>query len=103
MSAYPQAEGESDVVFQAQWKCFGEQVNGGELFNAFASANTPVTYQQGAPFTPYDQLTQEQVLGWVWASGVDKTATEADVQQLIDLQINPTVVQPPLPWVTPAA
>jgi len=46
-------------------------------------------------------LTQDQVLGWVWANGVDKTATEAAVQQQIDNQINPPVVSPPLPWVSP--
>jgi hypothetical protein len=49
-------------------------------------------------FTPYDQLTQEQVLGWIWDNGVDKDATEAAVQQQLDNQINPPVVTPPLPW-----
>jgi len=53
-------------------------------------------------FTPYADLTQAQVLGWVWANGVDKDATEASVQAQIDSQINPTVIQPPLPWIAPA-
>jgi hypothetical protein len=53
----------------------------------------------GTTFTPYADLTQEQVLGWVWDNGVDKDATEAAVQQQIDYQINPPVVTPPLPWV----
>lgn len=103
MSAHPQAEGETDVVFQVAWQCYGEQVSGGETFNQMASGTTPVTYQQGSPFTPYDQLTQDQVLGWVWTSGVNKAVIEADVQQLIDLQINPPVVMPPLPWTPQAA
>jgi len=42
------------------------------------------------------------VLGWIWASGVDKTATEAAVEQQIQNQIDPPVVSPPLPWATPA-
>jgi hypothetical protein len=54
-------------------------------------------------FTPYDQLTQEQVLGWCWANGVDKTATEANVQSQIDNQISPPTIQPPLPWAAPTA
>jgi hypothetical protein len=54
-------------------------------------------------FTPYDQLTQQQVLGWCWANGVDKDATEASVQDQLNTQINPTVIQPPLPWATPSA
>jgi hypothetical protein len=51
-------------------------------------------------FTPYDQLTQEQVLGWCWVGGVDRAAVEANVQLLVDAQVNPPVVQLPLPWAT---
>jgi hypothetical protein len=46
-------------------------------------------------------LTQDQVLGWVWANGVDKDATEAAVEGQIEAQKNPPVVSPPLPWVSP--
>jgi hypothetical protein len=53
-------------------------------------------------FIPYPDLTENEVLGWIWANGVDKTATEASVQTQIDIQINPPIVTPPLPWVTPA-
>jgi hypothetical protein len=49
-------------------------------------------------FIPYADLTQEQVLGWIWANGVDKDATEAAVLQQIENQKNPPVVAPPLPW-----
>jgi len=69
------------------------------------SANTygtvGFTEQPGKTYTPYTDLTQDQVLGWIWASGVDKTATEASVEQQIQNQIDPPVVTPPLPWVTP--
>jgi hypothetical protein len=54
-------------------------------------------------FTPYADLTQEQVLGWCYANGVDQAATEAAIQQNIDNQINPPIVQPPLPWATSLA
>jgi hypothetical protein len=53
---------------------------------------------EGEAFTPYDQLTKEQVLGWIWANGVDKDATEAAVAQQIENQINPPIVSPALPW-----
>jgi hypothetical protein len=49
-------------------------------------------------FTPYASLTQEQVLGWIWANGVDKDATEAAVAQQIENQKNPPIVAPALPW-----
>jgi len=40
-------------------------------------------------FVPYDDLTEAQVLGWVWES-VDKDATEAALQSKIDADMNPT-------------
>jgi hypothetical protein len=49
-------------------------------------------------FTPYADLTQEQVLGWIWANGVDQTATEAAVQSQINNQINPPVLNLNPPW-----
>ena len=83
----------TDVVITAHYRCNGTdgQYNGTVYGTCSFS-------QPGDPFTPYDQLTQDQVLGWCWASGVDKDATEAAVQTQIDNQINPPVVSPPLPW-----
>jgi hypothetical protein len=52
----------------------------------------------GGSFTPYDQLTQEQVLGWCWANGVDQTAVEAEVTAQLANQVNPLTTTPPLPW-----
>lgn len=98
MQCKPQ-EGELlDVVITAGWRCNG--TDGAFSGSVYSSASFP---QPGDPFTPYDQLTQAQVLGWVWDSGVDQAATEAAVQAQIDAQINPPVVQLPLPWQTPAA
>jgi hypothetical protein len=57
-----------------------------------------VTYQAGTAYTPYADLTQEQVLGWIWSSGVDKDATEAAVNNQLQNLINPPVVTLPLPW-----
>jgi hypothetical protein len=41
-------------------------------------------------FTPYDQVVEAEVLDWVWASGVDKDETEANLASQIDAQKNPT-------------
>jgi len=94
MDCYPQAEGETDVVFTVHWTCFGVQ----DTYSASVYSTCAVTYVAGTPYTPYNQLTQNQVLGWIWASGVDQTATEAAVQQQINNQIDPPVISPPLPW-----
>ena len=96
MDAYPQAEGQTDVVFNVHWTCAGTD----GTYNASVYATCGVTLNPDAPDTPYADLTQQQVLGWIWASGVDQTATEAAVAQQIENQINPPVVTPPLPWAT---
>ena len=98
MDCYPQAEGQTDVVFTVHWQCAGTETSGDKTYNASIYSTCAVTYTAGSPYTPYAQLTQQQVLGWVWASGVDKTATEAAVNQQLANQVNPPVVQPPLPW-----
>ena len=93
MDCYPQEGGDTDVVFTVHWTCAG--TDGAYNASIYNTCNVPFT--QGT-FTPYADLTQDQVLGWIWANGVDKTATEAAVAQQIENQVNPPVVTPPLPW-----
>ena len=97
MDCYPQADGETDVVVVVHWTCAGTQVENGTTYNASVYSTCSVPAPTGT-FTPYADLTQDQVLGWIWANGVDQTATEAAVQTQIDNLINPPVVSPPLPW-----
>lgn len=94
MNAYPEKDGLTDVVFTVHWTLNG--VDGD--YNGSIYGSCGVTLDPSAPYTPYADLTQEQVLDWIWAGGVDKAASEANVQAQIDQQINPTVVTPPLPW-----
>ena len=95
----------TDVVITADWRCNGIETTG--------SGDTEQTYSgtcygscSFAPptenFTPYDQLTEQQVLDWCYANGVDQAAIEANVTLQIQNQINPPVIAPPLPWAPPA-
>ena len=96
----------TDVVITAGWRCNGAETAGTPAVDYTATNYGTCSFSQpaeGGSFTPYAQLTQDQVLGWCWANGVDKTATEASVQGAIDNQINPPVIQPPLPWAAPTA
>jgi hypothetical protein len=47
-------------------------------------------------FVPYADVTEAEVLGWVWGS-VDKDETEANLAAQIDAQKNPTS-EAGLPW-----
>ena len=98
MNCYPQAEGQTNVVFTVHWTCSGTQVQDGKTYNGSVYSTCGVTYTAGSTYIPYAELTKEDVLGWIWASGVDKDATEAAVQQQIDTAINPPVITPQLPW-----
>jgi hypothetical protein len=92
MPAYSQIDGQSDVVFEVNWQCQAQD----NLYSALSAGAVSVTYTAGSPFTPYADLTENQVWGWVNPQ-IDRSAIEANLQALIDAQKNPTVVTPPLP------
>ena len=54
-------------------------------------------WPEGEPTIPYDELTQDIVLAWIWANGVDKDAVEARLANQIEMQKNP-VSATGLPW-----
>jgi hypothetical protein len=77
-------------VTVAHWRC--DAVDG----EFSASVYSTCSWAEGQPTVAYDALTQETVLGWVWAS-VDKQATEDAVTAQINAQKNP-VSASGLPW-----
>jgi hypothetical protein len=96
MDAYPEYEGEADVVFTVHWTLIGTD----ETYVGSVYGSVGVSLDEGATFTPYEDLTEAQVIGWVQdALGAEQVAAyEANVAQQIADQIDPPVVTPPLPW-----
>jgi hypothetical protein len=96
MDAYPEYEGEPDVVFTVHWTLTGTD----GIYSGNVYGSVGVSLNEGATFTPYADLTQAQVIGWVQeALGAEAViAYEANVAQQIADQIDPPVVTPPLPW-----
>jgi hypothetical protein len=66
-----------------------------------ASAYSTCSFAAATPSIPYASVTEQDVLNWIWANGVDKAATEASLQSQIDLQKNP-VQAAGTPWSTTA-
>lgn len=62
-----------------------------------ASIVNTCSWSDGAPTVPYDSLTQETVLGWIWANGVDKDAVEEALEAQIAEQKAPKIARG-LPW-----
>jgi hypothetical protein len=96
LDAYPQAEGQQDVIFTIHWRASLSQ----DDKTAESYGSVPVTYVAGDPFTPYADLTQDQVVGWAKnALGAEKVAgIEASLATQLEQLINPTTICPPLPW-----
>jgi hypothetical protein len=86
----------TDVVITADWRCNGSQDQYSGTCYGSCSFQPP-----SENFTPYEDLTQDQVLGWCFSNGVDQNAIEANVTQQINDQINPPIIAPPLPWLPP--
>lgn len=96
LDCYPEHEGKPDVVFTIHWR--RQATDGTHMADVYGSQ--AVTLDAGAPFTPYADLTQAQVEGWlVDAMGVERVAElDAILAAQIEAQVNPPVVTPPLPW-----
>lgn len=105
LDCYPKYDQETDVVFTVHWDCLGNMTVAtgslsGSTYNSRLYGTTGVTFHSGSTFTPYSQLTQPQVLSWVFdAMGQQqKDSIEVGASNAIYTQIDPPVVQPPLPW-----
>jgi hypothetical protein len=92
----------TNVVIIADWRCNGTETIGtgddAKTYSGTCYGSTSFAAPSG-DFTPYPDLKPEQVLGWCFTNGVNKTAIEANVTAQIENQINPPVIAPPLPWV----
>ena len=84
-------------VIVAHWRVTAEETVGEETYTASSYGTCGFTPDASAPdFVPYDQLTEADVLAWVWSS-MDKDATEAALQAKIEEQKAPAT-QSGLPW-----
>ena len=90
MACAPQYDGQTDVVIRVVWTYGGN--NGTNSY--YCGGLTTLTYVPPAPFTPYDDLTEEQVAGWVTDSWTSEQT--AYMQETIDVQL--ALVVSPLPW-----
>lgn len=100
ISCIPQVNEYSDVVYDIAWRTFATE--GDHSTSVYGTVVVSFDPDEVVKFTPYEELTEEQVLGWVFdAYGEDgKLAIEDNVSNaLLDL-ITPKIVTNPLPWNT---
>jgi hypothetical protein len=83
-------ETSNNFVITAHWQATA--TDGDYTTSIYSTAS----WADGTPVIPYENLTPETVLGWVWES-VDKQATEDALAVNIALQKNP-VTATGTPW-----
>jgi hypothetical protein len=93
MTVKPQDGSHTDVVVTAAWRC--NAASGDYAASNYGSMGFA---SPGDVFVAYPDLTEDIVLGWIWANGVDKAEVEANVARELDMQVNPPTVAKPLPW-----
>lgn len=104
MPAAPSEDGMTDVVKSISWTRLATKTVGeGETAKTY-TASFPGVTPCGSPdpehFTPYDEITEPQVEGWL-NELVDVASLDAQLTKNIEDQITPPVVILPLPWAPP--
>jgi hypothetical protein len=84
-----------DVVYTVHWRYRATDENGITAETYGAQAVLPPSEED---FTPYNELTKEQVVGWLEAS-MDVSSMDLYLDNQIELIVNPVDVTPPLPFV----
>lgn len=95
----PQLDDKTDVVITVHWRL--SATDGG--YSATMYGSMSLSFEDDGNFTPYDQLTEAQVIGWVEAAHGETTVTQmkdALLKQIQDQQ-NPPIIRKPLPWIQP--
>jgi hypothetical protein len=99
LECYPTESGQTDVVFNVHWQLYATTGS----YGASSIGVQRVGPLGTGSFTPFEELTKEQVQGWVVDSmgtgSVD--AMYASLATQIENQINPPTVTLPAPWLMP--
>ena len=100
MNVIKSYESQQDVVAEAWWGCRGIEIINGEKFSSVWFSQTRFTINVSEDFTPFDQLTETQVLNWIWSSGVIQSEIENNVQLEINAKKSPSTFISTGPWNT---
>lgn len=86
-------------VIVVDWSCTASATGAAGAFYGGQSTYKNDPSEPG--FIPYDQLTQEIVLGWVFDGlGTQKAEIETTLTAKVEKQLNPTTAQG-VPWTAP--
>jgi hypothetical protein len=82
---------ETGFITTAHWTCTGTD---GEYI---ASVYSTSSFNPSTPAIPYNNVTEQDVLDWIWSNGVGKDTVEASLAGQIEALKHPTQATG-LPW-----
>ena len=92
MNRYISHEDNDDVVYNLHWDCVAEQ--DGQTYRMYGTQ--ALDLENLDEFTPYSDLTEEQVMGWLMDAS-DVEDIEAACQAGLEQKLNPPTLKG-LPW-----
>ena len=95
----------TNAVVQTYWKLTGTDKDGRSGTFSGATPFTSTTMPEGSTFVPFDQLTEETVIGWIQSVVEGDSGYIEHIDRQIQKQINDMitpVVEAALPWKTAA-
>ena len=93
----PSAGGKTDIIKNVYWQLVGED---GDPKHEVSFSGGVELDPPGDVFTPYAQVTEQTVIGWVQAK-LDVAAWQKKIDDWIAGLVSPSIVEGTLPWVPP--
>jgi trehalose utilization protein len=93
MATKPSVSGVSNAVQKIYWECQGRE--GSSMMRAQGCVELADPDPEN--FVNYDDLTEDDVLNWVWGN-VGKEKVEDALASRVSKKTNPTTVSLPNPW-----
>jgi hypothetical protein len=99
MDTAPSEDRLTDVVKTVHWRRDAKEIDGDKTYYGDVYGAMGCAAPDPMAFKPYNELTFEEVCGWLEGS-LDVEALDTSLDAQIENQINPPIVNLPLPWST---
>ena len=98
LDSIPSLDGMDKVISIIHYRAQKQyEEDGAIVFTSDTYGALSLSSPHEASFTPYNEITQEMVEGWLEA-GLDTEAIEANLDAQIENFLNPPIVNYGLPW-----
>ena len=97
MDVIPTAGERANVVTAVHWNCYGTEIIDGVTYGGAQSGTTGFELNLEGVFTPFEELTPQQVFNW-FLTLEKKAEIEAKVLEQIQAKASPLMARVAPPW-----